>query len=382
MKKKSPGFKTRALFFHTHRPPPIFLPVLCIPGLIYQAGVYLRNRAFDAGFIPARSLMRPVVSVGNLTLGGTGKTPFVIYLAGLIKEMGCETAVLTRGYGRRESEKTVVLPPGENDGFSASLIGDEPALMRRHLPEAWLGISSNRVCAANAIARRCGRTDRMVFILDDGFQRRGIRRDLDIVMIDPTLPPDKERLFPMGGLREPAAELRRARIIVINGAGSSGALETRSANVETIMKTLRKYAPDAEYFHCVQRIQTIVPFYAWLDSGTQNNLAERPGTAFLVAAIGNPDRFRQDIINIGIETPGCAFFRDHAEISKNDWEICVKAARDAKAEAIIITEKDAVKISSQPDYPLLVAVQNTELVEAASFREILQRCVQVSPNCL
>ena len=359
-------------------PPLALAPLLYIPGMIYQAGVYLRNRAFDAGFRSSRSLTLPVVSVGNLTLGGTGKTPFVIYLACLLKEIGgCETAVLTRGYGRRNSGKTIILHPGDSTDSSASRLGDEPALIRRRLPNAWLGISSDRFSAACAIARHDACGERLVFILDDGFQRRGIRRDLDIVMIDPSRLPDSERLFPAGGLREPVSELRRARVIIINGTGASAAGKARSPNFEEIKEGLRKYAPEAEFFHCFQSIQTLVPYSVWFNFQTSNNSSARPGAAFLAASIGNPDRFKSDVQSMGIEIRGCAFYRDHAVIGKKDWEKCAVAAKKAKADAIIITEKDAVKISSPPDFPLLVAVQSTVLTEAARFREFINSSLRL-----
>jgi len=351
---------------------PALAPALFIPEKIYQWGVFLRNRAFDEGFLSVRSLRRPVVSVGNLTLGGTGKTPFVIFLAGLLNEIGYETAILTRGYGRIQPGKTIILPPENKNYLSALRLGDEPALIRRHLPEAWLGVSSDRFRAAGAIDRHKERADQMVFILDDGFQRRDIRRDLDVVMIDPTQPPDSERLFPAGALREPVAELRRARVIVINKKESTNNGKPRNASFEAIVENLRKYAPEADYFQCTQRIRDITPFPDWLNDQTPQKIHARPGAAFLIAAIGNPDRFTQDVQGIGIEIRGCVFFRDHAVIGKKDWEKCVAAARKAKAEAIIVTEKDAVKISSPPDFPLLVAVQSINLDEISRFREILQ----------
>jgi tetraacyldisaccharide 4'-kinase len=359
-----------------YKPPSAIAPVLHIPGMIYQAGVYLRNRAFNAGLISAKRLSCPVVSVGNLTLGGTGKTPFVIYLAGLLKEMGHETAILTRGYGRQKSIKTIILKPEENADFTASILGDEPALMRRRLPEAWLGISSDRFYAANAIISQREQAKReagLVFVLDDGFQRRAIRRDLDIVMIDSTQLPQAERLFPMGALREPVSELHRANIVVINRSFSPETVSTKNTCADDVTENLRKYAPETDFFYCVQRIQTFLPFQTWLDSGKTGHLPTMPGTAFLAAAIGNPDRFKRDVQNIGIKTRGCAFFKDHAAIGKNDWKACVDAARKTKADAIIITEKDAVKISSPPDFPLVVAVQNTELPEEERLREILNR---------
>jgi len=344
--------------------------------MIYQAGVYLRNRAFDGGLIPARNLSQPVVSVGNLTLGGTGKTPFVICLAGLLKVIGYEAAILTRGYGRVESAKTIILAPEEDTDFSMFQLGDEPSLIRRRLPESWLGVSSDRFLAASAISRRIESTKRgypLVFILDDGFQCRGIRRDFDIVMVDPAQPPGIERMFPMGALREPVTELRRARVIVINGAGLSDTNGARNTHLEKTTERLRKYAPEADFFHCIQRIHEIIPFSAWLDVKVPQQLQAQPKTAFLAAAIGNPYRFKDDIQGIGIETRGCAFFRDHAVIDKKRMEMCVAAARKANAEAIIITEKDAVKIYSPPDFPLHVAVQKTELYDDGRFLEILQR---------
>ena len=342
--------------------------------MIYHAGVHLRNRAFDAGFMSVDRLPRPVISVGNLTLGGTGKTPFVIYLAGILKEMGCETAVLTRGYGRCESGKTIVLSPGEGADFSASRLGDEPALIRRHLPEIWLGISSDRTHAAKIIVRNreCVlTTDRLVFVLDDGFQHRKIRRELDIVMINIEHPPDLERLLPLGALREPVTGLRRAQVVVINGTNASPA-GNQNIKVDAITDNLRKYAPKADFFNCNRRIQAIVPFSDWLCSELPLTLSTPPAKAFLVAAIANPDRFKEDMQNLGVETRGCAFFRDHAEIGKKDWENCVGLARKVKAEAIVVTEKDAVKIYSPPGFPLFVAVQNMEISKEGRFREILQ----------
>jgi len=359
-----------------YRPSTALTPVLYIPGKIYQTGVYLRNRAFDAGLIPVRRLTRPTVSVGNLTLGGTGKTPFVIYLSGLFEEMGYKTAILTRGYGRRKSGKTIILKQGENRGLPASLLGDEPALIRRRLSESWLGISSDRFCAAHSIERQIKQleqTNQVVFVLDDGFQHRGIHRDLDIVMIDRTNPPDDDSLFPLRTLREPASELRRAHVVVINGSVPSDDGGIKNIGNDALIDRLRKYAPQAEYFNCLQSIKDVLPFPLWLDSKPSHNLRESPGTVFLTAAIGNPQRFKRDIQNMGFEVRGCTFFKDHAGIGEKGWKMCVESARKAKAEAIIITEKDAVKITRPPDFPLLVAVQNTELSETVRFREMLAR---------
>ena len=368
-----------------YKPHSAFMPLLFIPGVVYRTGVYLRNRAFDVGCLPARGLAWPTVSVGNLALGGTGKTPFVIYLAGLLANMGHDTAILTRGYGRFGSEKTIVLPPGENMDPDASRIGDEPSLVRRRLRQTWVGISSDRFSAADAIASQslCLINEKKIpiFILDDGFQRRAVRRDLDIVVIDQMQPPSDDRLFPMGALREPITEIRRAHVVVVNGSDPDDAGDAGSVCYEAARESLSKYATDAEFFQCTRRIQAVLSFSDWkqeLQSTSQ--MLALPGTAFLVAAIGNPDRFSRDIISLGIETRGCAFFKDHSIISNKNWDACVNAAKKAKAEAVIITEKDAVKISNVPDFPLLVAVQSVVIKDENRFCEILQRCIRAYRN--
>jgi len=366
-----------------YKPSPALAPLLYIPGMIYRAGICLRNRAYDAGFISARNLLQPVISVGNLTTGGTGKTPFVIYLSGLLMGMGYEAAILTRGYGRRKSGKTIILPPGEGLEFSVSRMGDEPMLIRRLLTEAWLGISSDRFCAAGAIKRhkKCVNTiDRLIFVLDDGFQHRSIHRDIDIVLIDPAQLSGNEQLLPLGILREPAAELRRAHIVIINGTATSNLEAQVNSCADPVIENMRKYAPDADFFHCIQRIRTIIPFSAWLESTTKQNFTLPTTKAFLVAAIGNPGRFMRDIKSLGIEVRGYMFFRDHAPFGDKNWKTCIKAAQKVKAESIIVTEKDAVKILNPPDFPLLVAVQSTEITESARFCETLQRFIKTNPD--
>ena len=350
-----------------------FTPFLYVPGILYRAGLNLHNRAFETGFMPVYTLPQPTISVGNLTLGGTGKTPFVIYLAVLLKEMGAITAVLTRGYGRIQARKTIILSPDDNSHFSAQQIGDEPSLLRRRLPETWFGISANRFSTANSISQQKNpekKDGRFIFVLDDGFQHRKIHRDLDIVLIDQNQPPYSERLFPLGSLREPVAQLRRANVVVINGIVSPDATKTKNDSVSVIKEKLRIYAPDAEFFHCFQPIQDIIPYYTWIDAQKQSPSISDIKTAFLAAAIGNPYRFKQDIKGMGIEIRGCAFFRDHAAI---DWKNCIKSAQKEGAEAIIITEKDAVKISRPPDFPLFVAIQTTVIPEAERFCQILQK---------
>ena len=362
--------------------PPALAPIAPIFGLIYQTGVRLRNHAYSSGLLRTRRLERPVISIGNMTTGGTGKTPFVIHLAEILRNAGCDIAVLTRGYGRMDADKTIILPPGDGTIANAALIGDEPTLLRRRLPYAWMGISANRFEAGNAILCEAPRT---VFILDDGFQHRGLFRNLDIVMIDASRPLADERIIPCGALREPLTGLRRARMVIINENSSSGNADATedgdNAPPSTAMpveKSLRKLAPESVIFHCIQRIKYLIPFDRWVCSQDQDEATSTtvlPESVFLAAAIGNPERFKRDVRQMGIAVVGSRFFRDHDVIGVSTWNTLAMEAQQENAKAIVITEKDAVKISTPPDFPLLVAVQTTELREADRFREILRSCI-------
>src|SRR5262245_6288298 len=146
--------------------------LLALPALLFEAAVRARNSLYTSGLRRPARLPRPVVSVGNLTIGGSGKTPFVIHVAGRVAAMGAVPAVLSRGYGRERPRSMHVVPPG-GEMPGARIIGDEPALIRRRVPAAWLGIASNRHTAGRTIAARVRNP---LFILDDGFQHRRLHR--------------------------------------------------------------------------------------------------------------------------------------------------------------------------------------------------------------
>ncbi len=345
---------------HSTLPAPLFF----LPSLLFECVVRARNGLYDTSFFAQARLPHPVVSVGNLTVGGSGKTPLVVLVAQTVARLGAIPVLLSRGYGRSE-KGAVVLPPGTEVPTPARLVGDEPALMRRHEPRLWLGISHDRRSVARQIA---GRAERLVYILDDGFQHRRLKRDLDIVVIDRTQPLAGNRLLPGGTLREPPSGLRRAGIIVINGS-----LDSRPD--DPLEKLVRSLNRQAAVFHCQQRIERLAPFRDWQESGPAANPCRAPGAVYLVAAIGNPGRFRSDIQSLGIDVRGDRFFRDHARLSRTDWRECARKAASVGAAALITTEKDAIKITDPLDFPLLVAVQSTRLAEQAVFEQQLKELV-------
>ena len=331
-----------------------------IGGLAFQGVVRLRNRMYDLCLLPQARLSQPVISIGNLTVGGSGKTPFVIHVARTISDMGPVPALLSRGY-RRGGKKPVILAPGAPIPNPALTLGDEPALVRRHQGRLWLGIWSKRYSAGLQISRRA---QRLCFLLDDGFQHRHLKRDMDLVVIDRSQPLEENRMLPAGTLREPLAGLRRADLVVINGQYQGDGEDP----IESFVHRISAHVP---VFHCQQRIECFVRFTEWKNQSPDNDCIACPTSAFLVAAIGNPDRFRKDVEASGVAIAGTRFFRDHFRLRESDWTDCMAEARARGAASVITTEKDAVKLTGDPDEHLLVAVQSTLLEEQAEFERML-----------
>ncbi len=347
-----------------YKPSPLLAPVVFVPGVLYEAAVRLRNLSYSSGLLTQARLPRPVVSIGNLTLGGSGKTPLVILIAQLVLKLGYPAAVLTRGYGRRSHVRSYILPPGITIERPAVESGDEPALVRRYAPGTWLGISSDRLSSGRVIF---GRSADVIFLLDDGFQHRQLFRDLDIVVIDQTQPLLSNHVFPRGSLREPLSGLRRCDAVVLNGT---------SAEADLIVRAIRETNRHALILRCLQKIRRLVPLLAWNDSGPGEVPTIGCSKAFLIAALGNPDRFRKNVEETGIKAVGCSFFRDHHQLTPDEWRDCIRQARRCGAEAAIITEKDAIKIMEPPDFPLLVAIQSTEIDRPTELEQLLVKVIR------
>lgn len=348
-----------------HTIPRAFAPLTSIASLVYNASVHIRNSLYDASILPLRRLHNPVISIGNITTGGTGKTPLVIFTAKKFAELGFTPVILSRGYGRSDPGVSLIIPPGKHIRSPAHELGDEPALMRLHVPEAWFGISKERFATGSRIERTASR---IVFILDDGFQHRRLHRDLDIVVIDSSQPLGSNRLLPGGTLRESLSGLTRCDAIIINNAQDS------ERTVDSVSSEILRLQSEAALFHCEQSIEKLIPFTSWNNPEIAESYNPSIKSAFLVAALGNPSRFQRDVLKLGIRVSGSRFFKDHYRLRPQEWQDCVHSARESGAEAIIVSEKDAVKVSEPPDFPLLVSVQTTRFVNEDAFIEILRRC--------
>jgi tetraacyldisaccharide 4'-kinase len=350
-----------------YRPPRLISPLLLPPSLVFGAAIGLRNQLYSSGLCRQQRLIRPVISIGNITLGGAGKTPLAIYLAGLLARMSAIPALLSRGYGRKNPSQVHLLAPMARTPAGPPDLGDEPALIRRYRPEIWLGISSNRFEAGNEILRK---QPRAIFILDDGFQHRQLGRDLDVVIIDPMQPLRRNHLFPAGSLREPLSSLRRAHVIVLNGARTDKCTQSAASIV-------REVAPRARLFYCAQRIASFAPYHQWKQGSSAGTQSLRGRPAFLVSAIGSPKRFERDVAEMGVMIKGSIFYRDHYRLRAADWFASTAEARRSAAEVIIVTEKDAIKITHVPEIALFVAVQAVEMAEAEELELMIRPILEV-----
>jgi tetraacyldisaccharide 4'-kinase len=295
------------------------MPVL-VPFLLPFAGLYWLGLRFDQWRrgLRARALGRPVISVGNLTVGGTGKTPLMIYLVQQLRTLGKTPAVLTRGYA----------------GFGAAATGenDETRLLQKRCGDVAIGSGADRFASAQALLARAP-VD--VFLLDDGFQHWPLRRDVDLLCIDATNPWGGGWLLPAGRLREPRRALRRASAVVINRAELVSPLRLRAliAEIEAVALGIPVFVSQTDYE------------LTDAASGLRTPLASLAGARVMaLSAIGNPRAFEATLVGCGARVRP-ERFPDHYDYTAADIARVTARARAAN-ERVIMTEKDWVKVEA------------------------------------
>jgi tetraacyldisaccharide 4'-kinase len=319
--------------------------------LPYGWVVWLRNRLYDRGTHRVYRAKAPVVSVGNLTLGGTGKTPCVEYVARYFREQHRRVAILSRGYGARAGRS------------------DEALVLEDNLPDVPHLQGVDRVTLAS---RAVDEFASEVLILDDGFQHRRLARDLDLVLVDATDPWGEGFLFPRGLLREPTVELRRASVVMLTRCNQVEASE-RGRLREAITRLAPK-APIVETSH--RPIELIRTDRAVAKLG---RLMGQPVIAF--CGIGNPMAFRQTLIDLGAKVIGWRAFPDHHRYSGKDvLELQAWASSQPADCQMVTTHKDIVKIrQSQWGTKELWAVRISLQIEKGE-KELHQKLREVVNN--
>jgi tetraacyldisaccharide 4'-kinase len=324
--------------------------------LVYGVLIRLRTGAYAAGLFRTKKLPCRVISVGNITLGGTGKTPTVINIAGLMQQHGKQPLVLSRGYGRKDESATTVVSDGSSLFLDTAACGDEPSLIANRLARVPVVVGSDRFRAGTFAV---GRFHPGCIILDDGFQHIRLERDLNIALIDASDPFGRGMLFPAGILREPLSALERADIIVITKA--------QEGDVASLTETIRK--------HTTARIFTAryVPRDC-IDaaSGEIRPLTALNGAAvFAFAGIARPESLASLLGSLGAVVKGTAWYPDHHRYTKSELARVFQSAADSRATMVVTTEKDSVRLKDMAPEGVWALRIDLEVHEKASWERVL-----------
>ncbi len=305
-------------------------PILLICSGIYGLVVRLRRFLFQSNIVRGKKLTCKVIAVGNITLGGTGKTPAVIQIAGMLKQQQRHPVVVSRGYGRVEESEIITVSDGLSVLVDSRIGGDEPVLIGSRLRGVPVMVCRNRYKAA---LQAIDRFQPDVIVLDDAFQHLRLKRDLDIVLVDASDPFGNGKLFPAGILREPLSALQRADAVLITNYA-------KAQDIQGLMGTLQKKTS--------ARIFTANPVP--IDLIECSTGASKPLTSLFdlkvlaLSGIARPGYFTSLLISLGANVLEKCIYPDHHEYTQLDLVEINRKSIETGADMIITTEKDAVRL--------------------------------------
>lgn len=297
---------------------------------LYSAVMKAREKLYISGVFRRHEVSIPVISVGNLVLGGSGKTPTVQHLARLLSANGYHPTIVSRGHGGKAGEAVNIVSDGKNIFLTALLAGDEPYLLAESLPGVPVLTGTRRILPCRQAIDQFSSD---VIILDDGFQHLGVKRDIDIVLFDGTALAGNSRVFPGGPLREPISALHRCHAFLLTGQTN-----TNQERTSKFSELLQEKFPDKPVF--ISNVNT-------------SRLQGPDGTIvkkhvmhkhFGFCGIANPFRFEKSLTDLGIQLRAFQTFKDHVQYSQTMVaNICQKAV-ESGATSLVTTEKDFVKL--------------------------------------
>jgi len=302
---------------------PITIPL----SLVYGCIIYLRNLFYDLGWFTTEDFKLPIISVGNITTGGSGKTPLVMYLANLLIKNGKNPGIVSRGYGRK-SQGLVVVHDGKEMKAKVESAGDEPFLMASILKSVPVIVCEDR---REAIRHLLNSSKVNIIIMDDGFQHRKVKRDLDIITISANDSKNDYRLLPWGKLREPFKNINRSNAIVF----------TKTDNY-TPPNMLAEFQ---SVFKGNSIVSSIIPVLMRYDSSGYHKSLPSSEVFFAFCGIGEPDSFFKSIKQLDLKLGGKRIFSDHQEYTESVITKLSAQIKSSNCAAIITTEKDLVKLS-------------------------------------
>jgi tetraacyldisaccharide 4'-kinase len=329
---------TTSLFFLGRSLSPLYSLLMRVRSCLYAGGIF-RQEKMDV----------PVVSVGNLTMGGTGKTPIVRFIARLLLTHGYKPAIISRGYGGKANEQVNVVSDGKTVFLDSKLAGDEPRLLADSLPDVPVltGIVRSHPC--RFAVQHFGAD---ILILDDGFQHLSVIRDVDLVLFNATTLAGNNRVFPGGNLREPFSALSRAHAFILTGIS-----DKLSPQIMQFNSFLQDNFPERPVF-----FSTYIPSECQeKDNAAPISLDELPTPLYGFCGIAQPSLFRSTLEDCGLRLNGFTALKDHQIYSPQLLQQMSDAAKLSGARALITTEKDLVKLrsfsSSLPLFSLSMRVE-------------------------
>lgn len=344
---------------------------------LYEYGVRLKLALYNIGLKKKEKLDCCVISIGNITVGGTGKTPTAQKMADLIKRMGYRVVILNRGYRSHWDKEIGVVSDGNKIFMTAYEAGDEAYLMAKTLPGIPVVIGKNRAITGKYAVEKLNAE---VIIMDDGYQHWHLERDLDVVLVDTLNMFGNGCVLPRGMLREPLENLDRGDLFLLTKTDQSSVLSRMQ-----LRKTIERYNAKAPVVESVHHPKNFVEIADWYKGITQNHmdLSELEGKDVMVfSAIGNPSSFEQTLSSIGLNIKEAVRYPDHHDYGMLEMQYISERASSQNAVAMITTSKDAVKIPTEfiysareiPLYILNMDIQVTDGFEA--FKECVLNAIK------
>lgn len=348
------------------------LHLLSIP---YGAGAKIREDLVRTGHLPARKLKCPVISLGNITVGGTGKTPMAQYLAEQLKNMGLKVVVLSRGYSGGAEKKGAVVGNGKKLLIPVDEAGDEPFMLAKNLETIPVIVGSSRYQAGLTAINMF---DPDVVLLDDGFQHYQLERDLNIVLLDGAHPFGNGHLLPRGTLREPISSLRRADAFILTRWDKTHAVDQKN------LMAMAGKRPVFKSRHVPVVRKLIVTGKCCDDTKSENHLdlirILQSQKVFGFSGLANNSGFKKTIASFDCDMKGFKGFPDHHFYSEKDLSCIGKAAQRSHADLIVTTEKDFVKFSNRIKWPMDLAVIGIDIEmipDSGSFLTFIDRFLNI-----
>ena len=326
------------------------LAALWLGSVLYGAVARGRQASYAAGIRRKKRLPCRVVSIGNVTVGGTGKTPLTMWVARWYQEHGWRVAVLSRGYGAHTALPLQVVSSGHGPLADWQTVGDEPYLMARSLPGIPVLVGKNRYLSGRYACEHFGT---QIVVLDDGFQHCSLSRDLDVVLLDASNPFGHGALLPRGILREPLSALRRADAIVLTR------VDLAAPRLPALRQQVCHYSKGRPIYGTAMAAEAL-----WQSTtGVVESVAPLQGSRVVAfAGIGNPQAFVKTLQQLGSEVAALFVFPDHYCYTVQDWQVIMQAARQQQATCLVTTEKDAVRFPASweaeiPVYALRIGMR-------------------------